>query len=130
MDAVEFKVERSVTISDGETLLIGPNPFGRKPPRQLEGSAVKIDGKIRSILRGSLTASIDLDGGMYSLFQHNKLAIVLEPLASEDVLVAISADYVTGLERALSEYVVLGAGKCTISKAHADMGRAALAAKP
>lgn len=39
-------------------------------------------------------------------------------------------DYVAGLERALSEYVVLGAGKCTISKAHADMGRAALAAKP
>lgn len=41
-----------------------------------------------------------------------------------------TADYVAGLERALSEYVVLGAGKCTISKAHADMGRAALAAKP
>lgn len=39
-------------------------------------------------------------------------------------------DYVAGLERALSEYVVLGSGKCTISKAHADMGRAALAAKP
>lgn len=40
------------------------------------------------------------------------------------------ADYTTGLGRALSEYVVLGAGKCTISKAHADMGRAALTAKP
>lgn len=38
--------------------------------------------------------------------------------------------YICGLERALSEYVVLGNGKCIISAAHVAMGRSALAAKP
>lgn len=53
----------------------------------------------------------------------NELSFIADTIADMQ-------DYVAGLERALSEYVVLGAGKCTISKAHADMGRAALAAKP
>ena len=59
-------------------------------------------------------------------------ATALEKLLMNSVGNSIGGDldYVAGLERALSEYVVLGAGKCTISKAHADMGRAALAAKP
>jgi len=39
-------------------------------------------------------------------------------------------DYIAGLERALSEYVRLGNGKCIIGAPLVAMGRAALAAKP
>lgn len=59
----------------------------------------------------------------------SEFEITVEPVYSADTVQALQ-DYIVGLERALSEYVILGAGKCTISKAHAEMGRAALAAKP
>lgn len=73
---------------------------------------------------------VDVWGGEVWEFHHDA-SMGGFPLEQYEILGPVaSMDYVAGLEHALSEYVVLGAGKCTISKAHADMGRAALAAKP
>lgn len=124
---VEFKVDRIVEVPDVGTLLIGSNPFGKNQPRDLIGLALIVDGQLRSIKRGSLSASLQIDGQMYSLFQNNKIAIELDPIKlDESPPIAISASYVASLERALSEYVRLGNGKCVIGAPLVAMGRAAL----